>query len=213
MNLSCRRISIFWSLFLLIAPVALAQTNGLVLVGNGQDLINGEAIAAVAQLTKPVRGESTNMWMLDGRAQSGRLYLLDVLFAPKLVSDRALRCRGLRCLGFPRAASEKEVKFDRVGNWYLYDEPSREYCWIVPAGEKISGDKPVGERFEIHGEVSDSDLIALFDATRHSVPNASGLEFLVEDSSHAVVSVHSDGSYLYFEKKMGIWTETHRRNQ
>lgn len=213
MKPSCRRISIVWTLFLLLAPLGLAQTNGLILTGNGRELINGDTISAVSQLTETVRGEATNMWLLDGRADAGRLYLLDVLYAPKNGSERVLRCHGVQCLGFLRRSLGTATKFDRVKNWYLYDDPPKEYCWIAPQGQKISADKPVGERFEIHGEVPDSDLIALFDATQHSVPNATGLEFLIRDPSHAVVSVDSDKCYVYFEKSGEIWTETKKRKQ
>ncbi len=213
MKPSRRRISIGWTLFLLLAPLALAQTNGLILMGNGRELINGDTISAVSELTESVRGEATNLWLLDGRADAGRLYLLDVLFAPKNLSERVLRCRGVQCLGFLRRPVGAPVKFDRVKNWYRYDDPTKDYCWIALPGQKISTDRPVGERFEIHGEAPDSDLVALFDATRHSVPNATGLEFLIRDPSHAVVSVGSDDSFVYFEKSGETWAETRKRKK
>ncbi len=210
----------FWSVFLASALCALAQTNRPILIGEGRNQITAEIIEVVSQLTRSARGEGTNVWMLEGIAYGDgkkELFAIQVLFAPTNSSERILRCRGIYChQAVLNPPHEDIIPYIRFGNWWADEHRTHEYCWIVPNGQKIITNQPVGERFSIAEKLTDADLLALYDATKISTKNATILNFQTErDSSHVrVMTVGgglSDGSHnwmLLFEKSGGAWKET-----
>ncbi len=209
-----RRRAFHGAVFLLFTSCVSLSNQQPILTGTGRDLITAEAISTVSELTQPIRGEAANIWMLDGHAspeKDPKLYALEVLFSPENSTGRVLRCHSILCTHagvYWPGEHYSSSSFTLIRGWYFYhrNQPG-DYCWIVHAGRKITN-KPVGERYYFSRNLTDADLIALFDATKGSITNATIMSFESRDPSHTSVWTSGEQWVVEFEKKDNVWKET-----
>ena len=186
------------------------------LVGDDTYTISPKAAEAARVLVRTLAlpASASRVWMIrgdswDSEERGAEAFRISVYLWPQVQTPRLIRGDMLECTADPKENSSFPDS-PVIGGWALLDRQPSRYAMVAPPDRPFTLTDPPGKSFDVIGEWSDEDVLAVVDAATRVAPEQQILDIEMTAAGHARVLGQGDWRRapnldLFFEKGEAGW--------